>query len=147
NEAFMPFGSDILFLFLGCFLMSISMEKYRLDKRIVYWLLSRCLPRESLIGINLVIASSSFILSMWISNTATTAILCTVTIGILSSLEKKLASERILHNTTARFLLSCGYASSIGGLATPIGSPPNLIAIKFLSDRGIDLSFVDWIKM
>lgn len=143
--AFNAFGSDILFLFLGCFLMGRSMEKHSFDKRIAYFLLGRCMPGTSLLAINIVIAFTCFILSMWISNTSTTAIISAVTVGILSSIECEIPDPKMRQRVTVRLLLTCAFASSIGGLATPIGSPPNLIAIKFLSQNNIEVSFIDWL--
>lgn len=144
GQVFGPFGNDILFLFLGCFLMSISMAKHGFDRRLAYWLLGHCLPGDSLIAVNIVIAGASFLLSMWISNTAATAIMCAVTIGILDSLRERIADEQVMRAASVRLLLSCAFAASIGGLATPIGSPPNLIAIKYLADSGIEISFLRW---
>lgn len=143
-EVFSPFGNDILFLFLGCFLMGLSMAKHGFDRRVAYWLLARCVPGDSLLAINTVVAGASFLLSMWISNTAATAIMCAVTVGILDSLRDKLPDESAFSAVNARLLLSCAFAASIGGLATPIGSPPNLIALKFLANHGIEISFVKW---
>jgi len=142
-KIFAPFGNDILFLFLGCFLMGLSMAKYGLDRRVAYWLLAHCLPGDSLLSINLVTAATTFFVSMWISNTAATAVMSAVTIGILDSLGNKLDDEQ-LRRASVRLLLSCAFAASIGGLATPIGSPPNLIALKFLASNGIEIPFLRW---
>lgn len=143
-KAFSSFGSDILYLFLGCFLMGRSMERHGFDKRLAYFLLGRCMPGSSFLAINLVIVSASFVLSMWISNTSATAILSAVTLGILASLESQIPDARLRDRAAIRLLLSCAFAASIGGLATPVGSPPNVIALAFLTERGINISFLDW---
>lgn len=147
NKAFDSFGSDILFLFLGCFFMSRSMERYGFDKRIAYFLLGRCLPASSFLMINILIAVTSFVLSMWISNTSATAILSAVVVGLLASLESELQDNTTKHRVAVRLLLSCAFAASIGGMATPVGSPPNLIALKLLAQRGVTISFLEWIKI
>ncbi|RIL12077.1 MAG: hypothetical protein DCC75_01125 [Proteobacteria bacterium] len=144
-KAFDSFGSDILFLFLGCFLMGRSMEKHGFDKRLAYYLLGRLMPGSSFLAINLVMGLTSFVLSMWISNTSATAILSAVTLGILTSLDPQIPDEEVRHKVAVRLLLTCAFAASIGGLATPVGSPPNLIALKFLAQKDITISFVDWI--
>jgi sodium-dependent dicarboxylate transporter 2/3/5 len=144
-KAFEQFGSDILFLFLGCFLISRSMEKHGLDRRIAYFLLGRCMMGNSFFSINLVIGLASFVLSMWISNTSAAAIMTVITVGILSSLDSKLPDAETRSKVSTRLLLTCAFAASIGGLATPIGSPPNLIALKFLEDSGITISFIEWV--
>lgn len=145
-QVFNSFGSDILFLFLGCFLMGRSMEKHGFDKRLAYFLLGRCMPGSSFFAINIVIILASFALSMWISNTSATAILSVVTLGILASLEPQIPDEESRNRAAVRLLLSCAFAASIGGLATPVGSPPNLIAIAFLAERGIEISFLEWMR-
>ena len=146
-KAFESFGSDILFLFLGCFLMSCSMEKHGFDKRIAYALLGYCTPGTSFRAINLVIVAVSFVLSMWISNTSATAILAAVTVGVLAGLEKEVKDPAVNRRIAARLLLSCAFAASIGGLVTPVGSPPNLIALKLLAQRGITISFYEWMVL
>jgi sodium-dependent dicarboxylate transporter 2/3/5 len=146
SKAFDSFGSDILFLFLGCFLMGRSMEKHGFDKRLAYFLLGRCMPGTSFFSLNMIMIFTSFFLSMWISNTSATAILSAVTIGILASLDAQLPDEATRKRVSVRLLLSCAFAASIGGLATPVGSPPNLIALKFLAANGITLNFLDWMK-
>ena len=146
-NAFSAFGNDILFLFLGCFLMGRSMEKHGLDKRIAYVLLGRFMPGTSFASINITIAATAFLLSMWISNTSATAIVSAVTVGIIRSLSHYVSEQNIRRKVAARLLLSCAFAASIGGLATPVGSPPNLIALGFLEQKGIKISFLEWMKM
>lgn len=147
TSAFDSFGSDILFLFLGCFLMGRSMEKHGFDKRLAYFLLGRFMPSSTFFGINLILALTSFVLSMWISNTSATAVLSAVTVGVLVSLESYFPDEITRKRATVRLLLTCAFAASIGGLATPVGSPPNLIALKMLEQKGISISFFDWLKL
>jgi len=147
GDAFQSFGSDILFLFLGCFLMGRAMEVHGFDKRLAYFLLGRCLPSTSFLSVNIILALATFFLSMWISNTSATAILCAVTIGVLSCLDDRFESDKIRHRASVRLLLSCAFAASIGGLATPVGSPPNLIALKFLAQQGINISFFEWLAL
>ncbi len=146
TSAFESFGSDILFLFLGCFLMGRSMEKHGFDKRLAYFLLGTCMPGSSFFALNLIIAVTSFSLSMWISNTSATAILSAVTLGILTSLDDHIHDSETRHRVAVRLLLTCAFAASIGGLATPVGSPPNLIALKMLSQNGITISFIEWLQ-
>lgn len=146
REAFQAFGDEILFLFLGCFLLARSMEKYGFDRRLAYLLLARCLPGESFMCLNATVAFGSFFLSMWISNTSATAIFTTIAVGVLATLKSEFASEAVRKKASTRLLLSCAFGASIGGLATPIGSPPNLIAIKLLAQHGIQVSFLEWLS-
>ncbi|WKZ56191.1 MAG: DASS family sodium-coupled anion symporter [Bdellovibrionota bacterium] len=147
SEAFNSFGSDILFLFLACFLMSQAMDKYGFDKRIAYFLLGRCMPGTSFRNVNLVIGVASFALSMWISNTSATAIMAAISLGILTSLNDQVRDPMIRERMATRLLLTVAFSASIGGLATPVGSPPNLIALSLLSRQGITISFIEWMAI
>lgn len=144
QKAFESFGSEILFLFLGCFFLSLSMEKYGFDRRLAYSLLGKFKNNSSLYAIHCLLAFSCFFLSMWIANIAATLIFITITLSISQSLESEAIDKTKLHNFKIRTLLSCSYASSLGGLSTPVGSPPNMIAMGYLSESHINFSFVDW---
>jgi sodium-dependent dicarboxylate transporter 2/3/5 len=92
--------------------------------------------------VRLAFMATGMILSMWISNTATTAILLPILIGLLEDS----GNEEVRRAETGS-LLAVAYGASIGGLGTPVGSPPNLIAMGFLADRGIELSFFQWMAV
>lgn len=149
KETFAPFGDPIIMLFLGGFLIAEAMSLHGLDRRIAFTLLgSRAVggdPRRVLVAFAALAAG----LSMWVSNTATTAMLYPIALGVLATLEPTDAATRAPEVGTRRFgiglLLACAYGSSIGGIATPVGSPPNLIAIGQLQAlAGIRVSFVQW---
>lgn len=144
KEAFTPFGSDILFLFIGCFFLARSMQKHGWDKRMAYWILSSKFGGRSPASLIALIGLIAFVLSMWVSNTATTAMMAPICLGIIAILEGELADGKQRHAFSTRVLLTTAFSASIGGLATPVGTPPNLIAIQFLKDHGVDISFVEW---
>jgi len=146
TKAFEPFGSDILFLFLGCFFLTRAMQKHSWDKRMTYFIFSRSFVGGSLLRVSLLTATLAFILSMWISNTATAAIMVAICLGIINHLKGEL-EPTIWKRFSLRLMFTCAFASSIGGLATPVGSPPNLIAIDFLRQAGIDISFLEWVYL
>lgn len=144
RAAFAPFGSEILFLFIGCFLIGQAMVKHRLDQRLAYKILTRAPGVESpnrLVG---TIAALCWLLSMWISNTAAVAMIVPICVGIVNVFKEQLGESEELRRFQVRLLITCAFAGSIGGLATPIGSPPNLIAVELLSQRGIEFSFLSW---
>ncbi len=144
GDAFMPFGSDILFLFIGCFLLAHAMQKHGWDKRMAYWILSSKYGAKSPAALITLIGGICFVLSMWLSNTATAAMMVPICLGIIAILKEELATEKQRRRFSTRALLTTAFASSIGGLATPIGTPPNLIAIQFLKTNGVDISFIEW---
>lgn len=145
QTAFAQFGNQILFLFLGSFLLAQAMEKHHLDKRMAYWLLSKPFISRSPETTIIVLAAFSYTLSMWISNTATTAIMIPLCLGISKSLAHSW-SHTDRANLEKRILFSGAFAASIGGMATPIGSPPNLLAMEFLASHGVKISFLKWMS-
>ncbi len=147
KEAFLPFGKDILFLFIGCFFIARAMSKHGWDKRMAFWILSSRLGGRSPSALITLIGIIAFVLSMWVSNTATAAMMAPICLGIANTLEGSFATDRQRHAFTTRALLTTAFAASIGGLATPVGTPPNLIAVQFLADRGTDISFIEWLSI
>lgn len=152
KETFAPFGDPIIMLFLGGFLIAEAMSVHGLDRRIAFTLLgSRAVagdPRRVLIAFAVLAAG----LSMWVSNTATTAMLYPIALGVLAALERARATASAAAPGTGRFgtglLLACAYGSSIGGIATPVGTPPNLIAIGQLQAlAGIRIGFAQWMAI
>lgn len=146
KTAFASFGDPILFLFLGGFLLAIAMEKHGWDKRMAYAVLSRPFASASIDRLSIVIALICWILSMWISNTATCAIMTPMVLGIIQTLSNQLPTLEAKERLSTRLLLITAFASSIGGMATPVGSPPNLIALSLLKSNGIDVSFLEWMS-
>ena len=144
KEAFSSFGKDILFLFIGCFFLALAMRKHGWDKRMAFWILSSRLGGGSPAGLITLIGAICFVLSMWVSNTATAAMMTPICLGIAATLEERFETQQQRHAFTTRALLTTAFASSIGGLATPVGTPPNLIAIQFLKENGIEITFLEW---
>ncbi len=140
KTSFASFGDPILFLFIGSFLLAGAMEKHGWDKRIAYMILSRSWASPSIDRLCTILALICWTLSMWISNTATCAIMTPMVLGIGQTLKDQLRSECDSKYLTQRLLLITAFASSIGGMATPVGSPPNLIALSLLKERGISIS-------
>lgn len=139
TEIFQNFGHPIIFLFLGGFLLAKAFNNVGLDKRISLYLLTRPFIKGS---INRLLFSLMFLtatFTMWISNTATTAMMLPLVLGTLASL--KINDKKII----SLILICIAYSSSIGGIATPIGSTPNIIAIGMLSEFvQVKISFLEW---
>jgi sodium-dependent dicarboxylate transporter 2/3/5 len=147
KTAFLPFGNQVIFLFLGSFLLAQSMQKHGWDKRMAYWILSKKWAGKNSHRIFWAITLLGWTLSMWVSNTATTAILTPVVLGIIATLKDQFQDQKLFDQFSHRVLLTTAFASSIGGMATPVGSPPNLLAIEFLRQKGIELDFFSWMQM
>jgi len=136
------FSNSIIFLFLGGFLLAKAFNNSGLDNRISLYLLTRKFIKGSISKLILVLILLTAIFSMWISNTATVAMMLPLVIGALKSLN--ITNKK----TVSLILLSIAYSASIGGIGTPIGSTPNIIGIGMLSELiNIKLTFFDWIKI
>jgi len=132
------YGSPIIFLLLGGFILSKSMEKSGAHRRVALGLVTLMgghNPKRLVMGFML----ASALLSMWISNTATTLMLFPVALAVL----EKMPDNRL----TVPLLLGIAYAASIGGIGTPVGTPPNLVFMEIYRETtGIDMGFIQWMK-
>ena len=150
KTALSPFSDPIIFLFMGSFIIARSMTLHGLDRRLAFRVLSwkwvKTSPQRLLFMLGLVTAG----LSMWISNTATTAMMYPLTLGLIFMIQgENQASTSFLSRPSTPFatalLLMAGYASSVGGIGTPVGTPPNLIAMAMLNKlTQVRLTFFQW---
>ena len=132
-DALQNFAHPIIFLFLGGFALAATLRKQGLDTRIADIVIRVSKGRMS-VATFLIFGATAF-LSMWISNTATTAMMLPLALGLLSRMPYK------EHKATYWFvLLGIAYSANIGGMGTLVGSPPNAIAAAIAG-----LSFADWI--
>jgi len=134
QSALNSFANSTIFLFLGGFALAAAMHVQGLDKVIADKVLAMARVKMRLAVFMLFGVTA--LLSMWISNTATAAMMMPLVLGILSKVDGK---NR--HSTYVFVLLGIAYSASIGGMATIVGSPPNAIAA---AEGG--LSFFDWMK-
>ena len=142
KTAFAPYADPLLFLFVGGFMIARSMTRHGLDRRLALGLVTAPIIRGLPARVRAAFMFAGVVLSMWISNTATTAILLPILIGLMGKQEEEGQKGALTGS-----LLAVAYACSIGGLGTPVGSPPNLIAMGFLRDAGFELTFFDWVKV
>lgn len=141
--AFLPFGSGILALFVGVFLLVRAFQKFGLDRRVARIILRSEFATASPARLVFVAALSAWLLGMWMSNTATCAVLLPICLGMLDWSKAHLTKAQ-LERFSARLLLTCAYTPSIGGMATPVGSVPNALAIEHLAKQGFEISFFGW---
>ena len=148
-QAFAPIASPLIFLFLGGFMIARALTAHGVDRRAALWLLTRPAIAGAPARVLVAIAAASFLGSMWLSNTATTAMLLPVAIGLCEAFGALLPTERrpALRRFAAGLALAIAYASSLGGLTTPIGTAPNVIALDLLERQaGIRLDFFAWMS-
>jgi sodium-dependent dicarboxylate transporter 2/3/5 len=148
RDVFRPFAQPLIFLFIGSFMLAEAIRVHGLDKRLAYAVLAQPWVGEQPKRIMAAVAIVCGITSGVISNTATTAMMFAIVSGILAAIEQAHQGEsgRQLNPRFATgLLLVVAFASSIGGLATPIGTPPNLIGLAFIEKQlAIDISFFSW---
>jgi sodium-dependent dicarboxylate transporter 2/3/5 len=143
QEAFAPFASPTIFLFLGSFMIGRAASEHGLDRRLAWSLLSLPLVGGSVLRIAIAIGALTMALSAWMSNTATTAMMLPVATGLLQALHGR--GARLSRQAPAAFLVSIAYAASIGGIATPVGTPPNLITLGLLDKLvQVRVNFLVW---
>ncbi len=133
KQAFGSLGNPILFLFVGSFMVAEAMKGHGLGDRI-----ARALTRRIKTELGALVATSvaAFALSMWISNSASTAIVLPIALSV---------AKGTTPSFRAAMVLGVAWGASMGGLCTPVGTPPNLIAVRALAEQGIEVSFVRFI--
>jgi len=138
KEAFGALGHPILFLFVGSFMLAEAMRVHGLGERLAGWLARRARRRTSAL---VATSFAAFALSMWVSNAAATAIVLPIALGLGRGEGDDLRRFR------AALVLGVAWAASMGGLCTPVGTPPNLIGIRALAAAGTPLSFAGWMAI
>jgi sodium-dependent dicarboxylate transporter 2/3/5 len=132
--AFAAFGTPLLFLFVGSFFVAEAMRLHGLGERTARAMASLARGRLSLL---VVVGLTTFFLSMIMSNAAATAIV----------LPMALSMARADARFAAALVLAVAWGASIGGLGTPVGTPPNLIGIAALREYGVELGFAQWMAV
>lgn len=147
--ALAAFGDPLIFLFLGGFLLASGLSRQGFDRRAALWLVSRPFvdgsPTRALWAVGVV----GFSFSLWISNTATTAMLIPVVLGLHQTMcavaPDDPQTKRRLDRFGGAMCLALAYSASMGGSATPIGTAPNVIALGMLEDQtGARIDFGTW---
>jgi sodium-dependent dicarboxylate transporter 2/3/5 len=132
KEALSHFANPVIFLFMGGFALAAALHKHGLDRLIAGYIM-KAAGANSFLSVLGLFVSTAFI-SMWISNTATAAIMLPVALGLIANLKESTTS------TEEFILLGVAYAASIGGIGTIVGSPPNAITAANLG-----LDFREWL--
>jgi len=136
------YGSEIIYLFFGGFVLALGLEQQRLHVRIALGILrlTGVSPRRLVFGFML----STALLSMWISNTATTVMMLPMAVSVLQ-LTGEAGDSRTNRAFATALMLGIAYAANIGGMGTLIGTPPNLVFAAYLKDSlGFTVSFFSW---
>ncbi len=144
-----PYANHLVYLFLGGFMIARAIERWNLHRRIALRIVLAIgsSPRRLVLGF----MAASALLSMWMSNTATTAMMMPIGMAVIREV------SAAVHGADRRpgpgafpfavcLMLGCAYAASIGGFATPIGTPPNVFLAGFLeAELGLRITFLRWL--
>jgi solute carrier family 13 (sodium-dependent dicarboxylate transporter), member 2/3/5 len=155
NKVLPPYAADVIFLFMGGFIIGLAIERWGLDRRIAFFTLRLVGARPGAI-VGGFMAVTAF-LSMWVSNTACAAMMVPIGLSVIDLVLRSrtgvglkesgsIPQDRIPErNFSTGLLLSIAYAASIGGIATIIGSPPNGIAVRYMQQTfNKEVTFFDW---
>jgi sodium-dependent dicarboxylate transporter 2/3/5 len=142
-----PFADPIIFLFIGAFILAEAMFVHGLDRRIAYSALSSRFVGSSAGRILVVYGGVAAGISMWISNTATTAMMFPIGLSLVSHMSRG-TRGRTMQGFAMAMMLITAFAASIGGMATPVGTPPNLIGIGMIERiTGFEIGFFNWMAL
>jgi sodium-dependent dicarboxylate transporter 2/3/5 len=142
ESAFGPMANPLIFLFIGSFILAQALFVHRVNERIAFtvlsWRLVGARPNRILVTYGVIAA----FLSAWMSNTATAAMLLPIGLSLVGFME---AEGKMPKSYGTAFMMMTSYGTSRGGLATPVGTPPNLIALGMLAAlAGVQITFVQW---
>ena len=152
KDVFSAFANPMIFLFMGGFMLAKAMMVNGLDKRIAYGIMSMKWVGDSPKRIFIAMGVACMLCSGWISNTATAAMMFPISLGLLEAIRDMMAANgKVIDLKNYKYatglMLMTAYACSIGGVLTPIGTPPNLIMMGFLetlAPNAPSISFFDW---
>lgn len=145
KEVFAPFADPLMFLFIGAFIVARAIFVHDLHRRLAYAVLSLRWVGARPSRILLVFGGVTAFISAWISNTATTAMMFAIGLSILAFLFEHGGTTPLAMRFATGIMLMTSFAASIGGLATPIGTPPNVIGLGFIRQMlGIEFPFFKW---
>jgi len=150
DDVFAAFGSSTLFVFIGAFIIAEAMTTHGLDRRFAFRVLSVPGVSRSTYGVIIGFGAIAMMISAFISNTASAAMLLPIGLGMMTALSGLITEQTgETDPTRLRFgtalMLMIAYGASVGGLITPIGSPPNLIGIGFIEEQtDTTISFFEW---
>ncbi len=143
-----PYANPNIFLFLGGFMLALAMQRWGLHRRIALRIILLVGSRPDRLVLGFMVASAA--LSMWISNTATVVMMLPIALSLVELVRSRLGARAPTAGRPFPFalclLLGTAYGASIGGVATKIGTPPNLQMMSFVRDNyGMDITFADWL--
>jgi sodium-dependent dicarboxylate transporter 2/3/5 len=141
-----PYASTIIFLFMGGFFLALGLEEHNLHRRIALSLIK--VTGTSANGIVLGFMIATAFLSMWISNTASTIMMLPIAASVVALIEQNSNDKKGLSLFAVSLMLGIAYSANIGGMATIIGTPPNVVFVGYVQELlGYEIDFADWLMI
>lgn len=144
KEVSSTYFNHVIFLFIGGFLVALAMQRWNLHKRIALRILMLTGARPGSILLGFMIATA--FISMWMSNTATAMMMIPILLSVIQNLEETI-DEKVMAKFSVGLLLGVAYSASIGGIATLVGTPPNLSLVRIFQimfPQAPEISFTQW---
>ncbi len=140
------YSNPVIFLFFGGFVLGLAIEKWNLHKRIALNIIRATGTGGDKIVLGFILATG--LLSMWLSNTATTMMMYPIAISVISVMSDRKDHAGNLSYFNLTIMLAIAYASNIGGIATIIGTPPNVAYVGFFQNKyGTEVDFMRWLAL
>ena len=139
------YGDQIIFLFMGGFMLGLAIEKWNLHRRIALGIVKITGTSGDRIVLGFILATG--FISMWISNTATTMMMFPIALSVIHVMKDSNDGRGNMKHFSLAMMLSIAYASNFGGIATKIGTPPNTYFAGFYATNYSSISFLDWILL
>lgn len=145
KEAVIPYSNPVIYLFFGGFVLAIGLEEHNLHKRIALAIIgiTGLSPPRLILGFMI----ASTLISMWISNTATTVMMLPMALSVIALLDRDSdgSDDHLRKRFATALVLTIAYSATIGGMGTVIGTPPNVVMRGYFSEKlGYDIPFFTW---
>jgi sodium-dependent dicarboxylate transporter 2/3/5 len=146
EETSKAYSNPVIFLFMGGFMIGLAIQKWNLHKRIALQIVKRTGTSGDRIILGFIISTG--FLSMWLSNTATTMMMFPIALSVIAVMKEHEKPGPGLINFSLVLMLVIAYASNIGGMATVIGTPPNVAFVGYIQKKyGYTIQFLDWMML
>lgn len=146
KEVAVGYGDSVIFLFMGGFMLGLAIEKWNLHKRIALSIVKITGTSGDRIILGFILATG--FISMWLSNTATTMMMFPIALSVIHVVKENHKGDGHIGNFSLAIMLSIAYASNFGGVATIIGTPPNVAFVSFIQEKyHYTVQFSDWMMI
>ena len=143
EQAAAPYAHPVIFLFLGGFMLGLAIEKWNLHRRIALNIVRLTGTSGDRIVLGFILATG--LLSMWLSNTATTMMMFPIALSVIHVMKENHKGQGNIAHFSLTIMLAIAYASNIGGIATIIGTPPNVAYVGHIREKfNFEIGFVNW---